>query len=353
MIHKEGLVLKEENAWENMTSHIKKKEYSKVFIVVDKNTEIYCLPYFYKKINLELKWEILSIPCGENHKNIITCIEVWEELANKKADRNSLIINLGGGMVTDLGGFIASSFKRGVDFINIPTTLLAMVDASIGGKNGIDFGRAKNQIGTINLPEMVVIENSFLNTLPQRQLVSGLAEMLKHGLIHSSASWEKINLLDHSNQSQFKELIWESIEIKSEIVRCDPLELNLRKTLNYGHTLGHAIESHFLEQTDTEPLLHGEAVAIGLMLATYISNQLLGFPGKKLMEVSAKIASLFPKQTFSEKDINNILSLLVFDKKNRNGQVLFVLLHDIGKPKTDCIVDNNLIHKAFEYYKNF
>src|SRR5690554_6571725 len=321
MIQKEGLVFQNENAWKILASHIEEANYSSVFVIVDKNTEKYCLPVLYDKISLEINWNILQIPCGEKHKNITTCIELWKALSANGADRNSLIINLGGGMVTDLGAFVASTYKRGTAFVNIPTTLLAMVDASIGGKNGIDFGLAKNQIGTIHLPKMVVVENVFLNTLPKRQLVSGMAEMIKHGIIHNEKSWEKVEFLDPNNTSKFEALIWESIEIKNEIVSLDPFEANLRKTLNYGHTLGHAIESHCLDNKEREPLLHGEAIAIGIILATYISNQLLGFPDKRLTEVTKTIIAAFAKQDFNTNEIENIINLLVFDKKNRNGKV--------------------------------
>lgn len=351
MIQKEGLVFRNRNAWEILASHIEEVNYSNVFIIVDENTQTQCLPRFYEKLDLNKKWKTLQVSSGEKYKNIESCIQLWERLSEEQGDRNSLIINLGGGMITDLGGFVASTFKRGMAFVNIPTTLLAMVDASIGGKNGIDFGMAKNQIGTINLPIMVVIENLFLETLPKQQLISGMAEMLKHSLIHSSDSWDKIRDIKPLNTPLFEELIWESIAIKSEIVSQDPLETGLRKTLNYGHTLGHAIESHCLDSSERESLLHGEAIAIGMILATYISNQLLGFPEKRLTEVSERLISLFPKQVFSQNEIENIINLLVFDKKNRSGKVLFVLMQDIGELTTDCVVSNDLIYNAFEFYK--
>ena len=352
MLQKEGMVFRNEKAWKILAFHIEEMHYSKIFIIVDENTETFCLPLFYEKTNLNLKSEILKIKCGEKYKNIESCIALWEQLSAQNADRHSLIINLGGGMVTDLGGFVASTFKRGVACINIPTTLLAMVDASIGGKNGIDFGKAKNQIGTINQPKMVIVDRAFLDTLPHRQLISGTAEMLKHGLIHSSGAWERAAYMDIEDKIGLEKLIWESIEIKNEIVSLDPLEENLRKTLNYGHTLGHAIESHFLEHPERKPLLHGEAVAIGMVLATYISNQLLGFPEQILKEVSERIISVFPKQEFSQKEIENICNLLLFDKKNRNGKVLFVLLSNIGSWKANCSVDNELIYRSFKYYEN-
>ncbi len=348
-----GLVYRNEKAWEVFLEIITASESSKTFVIADENTVKYCLPYFLKKIKLKSTAEIITISTGEENKNIHTCLKVWEKLSEKGADRNSLIINLGGGVVTDLGGFVASTFKRGLSFINIPTSLLAMVDASVGGKNGVDLGHIKNQIGVINLPEMVILDTEFLKTLPPEQLTSGLAEMLKHGIIYSKEYWERIKNVAINNKITFEILIWDSIEIKKEIVAKDPLEKNLRKTLNYGHTLGHAIESYYLQNSEKETLLHGEAVAAGIILATYISKELFSFPETTLQDVSKSIFKYFPKQDFSKNDIEAIINLLVFDKKNRNGQVYFVLLQDIGQHEIDCVVDNDLINRAFEYYNNF
>ncbi len=347
-----GVVYKDENAWKVFSELMKDSEFSKIFIITDENTNKYCLPLFLQKQNLIKNLQVITIPEGEKHKTIHTCLDVWEMLSEKSADRNSLIINLGGGVVTDLGGFIASTFKRGLTFVNIPTSLLAMVDASVGGKNGVDLGHIKNQIGVINLPEMVVLDTDFLETLPKEHMISGLAEMLKHGVIYSKEYWERIKYADFSNKEEFEALIWDSIQIKEDIVAKDPFEKGLRKTLNYGHTLGHAIESYFLENPKKKELLHGEAVAVGIILATYLSKEMYDFPNETLNDISKSILKHFSKQSFSQKDIEAIINLLVFDKKNRNGQVLFVLFEDIGAHKTDCIIHNDLIYKAFDYYKN-
>ncbi len=353
MTKDKGLVYRNENAWKVLSDLIKNLKPSKVFIITDENTLVYCLPYFLAQNILKNTPEIITIPTGEINKNINTCQKVWESLSEKNADRDSLIVNLGGGVVTDLGGFVASTFNRGLSFINIPTSLLAMVDASVGGKNGVDLGHIKNQIGVIRLPEIVILDTEFLKTLPAKQITSGLAEMLKHGIIHSKEYWERIKNVDISNKLELDALIWDSIEIKKEIVEKDPFEKNLRKTLNYGHTLGHAIESYFLENPEKETLLHGEAIAVGIILATYISKESCGFSDETLFDISNSIFKFFPKQSFTEKDIKAIINLLVFDKKNRNGKVLFVLLEDIGRHKTNCMVSNDLIYKAFDYYKNF
>ncbi|CAM3393886.1 3-dehydroquinate synthase [Aequorivita lipolytica] len=353
ILEEKGLVYNNGMAWEVFSKHLDQQGNTKVFVIIDENTQKHCLPYFHKNYPSENGFETITISAGEKFKNIETCLNVWNTLSEKGADRNSLIINLGGGVVTDLGGFVASTFKRGLQFINIPTSLLAMVDASVGGKNGVDLGHIKNQIGVINLPEMVILDTKFLETLPQAHIISGLAEMLKHGLIHDKAYWERIKTADFSNKIEFEKLIWDSVEIKKKIVTKDPLEKNLRKTLNYGHTLGHAIESYFLENDNKPTLLHGEAVAIGIVLATHISEESLGFPKETLKDVTQTILHHFPKQTFTQNDIKEVIKLLVFDKKNRNGKVLFVLLEDIGLYKSDCVVNNTLIYSAFEYYKNF
>lgn len=351
--NEKGLVYRNENGWQVFSDLIKEIKPSSVFVITDENTHKNCLSYFLKRVDFEITSEIIIIPAGEIHKNINTSLKVWETLSEKGADRNSLIINLGGGVVTDLGGFVASTFMRGLSFVNIPASLLAMVDASIGGKNGVDLGSIKNQIGVINLPEMVIVDTEFLNTLPDEHITSGIAEMLKHGIIHSNTYWERVKNIDVSKKVEFEALIWESIEIKKEIVAKDPLEKNLRKTLNYGHTLGHAIESYFLENPNKKTLLHGEAVAVGIVLATYISKEAYGFKKDSLHDISETIFKYFPKQSFEKNDIDAIINLLVFDKKNRNGQVFFVLMESIGHHKNDCLVSNDLIISAFEYYKNF
>ncbi|QQX76108.1 MULTISPECIES: 3-dehydroquinate synthase [Aequorivita] len=352
-LKEKGLVYYSSLGWKVLSNYLYEQKDSKIFILTDENTKRYCSEYFLEKLCIEFKLEVLTISAGEAFKNIFTCMNVWNTLSEKGADRNSIIINLGGGVVTDLGGFVASTFKRGLRFINIPTSLLAMVDASVGGKNGVDLGSIKNQIGVITLPEMVLIDTEFLKTLPKAHLTSGLAEMLKHGLIHSKKYWERIKGVNVLDEVEFEKLIRESVDIKKEIVTKDPLEKNLRKTLNYGHTLGHAIESYFLESDQKPELLHGEAVAIGIILATHISTESLGFPKKTLDDVTRTILSYFPRQNFSKSDIEAVIKFLVFDKKNRNGKVLFVLLEDIGQYKIDCEVSNSLIYSAFEYYKNF
>lgn len=333
-----------------LNAFLEKNHFSKLFILVDINTHENCLPEFMSQLETEISIEIIEIEAGEHHKNIETCVGVWNALSELGADRKSLILNLGGGVVTDLGGFVACTFKRGIKYINIPTSLLAMVDASIGGKTGVDLGALKNQIGVINSGEMVLIDTSFLNTLPQNHLKSGLAEMLKHGLIADFAYWKNLSDLTKLNLEDLDGLIYDSVIIKKNIVSKDPFELKERKYLNFGHTLGHAIESHFLGDENKSELLHGEAIAIGMVMECYLSTKLLSFPKVDCDDVKSVMQKIFGKINIEVSDYDAIIDLLKYDKKNEHGNIYFVLLEAIGKPKVDCLVDNNLIVEAFEYY---
>ena len=338
-----------ETAYKELNAHLKKANYSKVFILVDENTHNDCLAPFMAEIHGEYDFEIIEIEPGEIHKNIETCTQVWEVLSELDADRKSVLINVGGGVITDLGGFVASTFKRGIDFINVPTTLLSMVDASVGGKTGIDLGSLKNQVGVINQPVMVLVVSSFLHTLEERQMHSGFAEMLKHGLIQDANYWNQLKKL--SSFDDIDELIYHSVSIKNKVVLEDPTEQNLRKILNYGHTLGHAVESYFLESPEHELLLHGEAIAVGMILEGYLSNKLTGLPKTELEDIKNVFLSRYPKVDFTQNDISEILKLLKFDKKNSHGNINFVLLKKIGEPQIDVKVPQELLEQSFAYYK--
>jgi 3-dehydroquinate synthase len=327
-------------------------KFSKLFVLVDSNTHEVCLPKLMSNLETDIDIEIIEIENGEKHKTIDTCVGVWNALSELDADRKSLLLNLGGGVVTDLGAFVASTFKRGIQYINMPTTLLAMVDASVGGKTGVDLGALKNQIGVINSGAMVLIDTSYLDTLPTNELRSGYAEMLKHGLIQNEGYWNRLRDLSNLTLTHLDALIYESVIIKNSIVTKDPLEKGLRKTLNYGHTLGHAIESLFLEDASKTTLLHGEAIAVGMVLATFISTKQLGFPEQKLNDVKSTMIDLYGKVEFDDDDYKEIISLLKFDKKNSHGNINFVLLNDIASPKMDCIVENKLIFEAFDFYND-
>ncbi len=326
--------------------------YTKVFMVADENTSQHCLPAFLARVATEVSLEIIEIEAGEVNKNIETCIQVWHALTDLGADRKSLIINIGGGVVTDLGGFAASTFKRGMDFVNVPTSLLAMVDASVGGKTGVDLGVLKNQIGVINNPVAVLVDTQFLETLPAEEMRSGLAEMLKHGLIEDEKYWAEFVNLNALTTEDLAGLIYKSVQIKNDVVIQDPTEKGLRKILNYGHTLGHAIESYFLDNGSKTNLLHGEAIAIGMILEGHISAAQNLLPENEYLELKEVINSIFPKVYFTAEDIDNIIGLLIHDKKNEAGKVQFVLLERIGHAVINKTVDNNLIFNAFKDYQN-
>lgn len=339
-----------ETGYEKINLFISENNYSSIFILVDEHTNEYCLPKFLPNLATEIPIEIIEIEAGEEIKNITTCVEIWSILSDLGADRKSLIINLGGGVITDIGGFIASTFKRGIDFINVPTTLLGMVDASIGGKNGVDLGNLKNQIGVINVPKMLLISTDFLETLSQREMRSGLAEMLKHGLIYDKNYWEQFLDLTKVDFADFDALIYRSIEIKNEIVKQDPTENGIRKALNFGHTLGHAIESHFLESET--PLLHGEAIAIGMILESYLSKEKGLLSNEEFHQIKYIISNIYEPHNFSDEDIISIQNLLIHDKKNEYGKVQFALINGIGKIIINQSVENELIINSFRDYKS-
>ena len=319
-------------------------EASKVFILTDENVAPFWLPEVAHWLHCDAAIDIV-IKAGEQHKNLQTVQRIWKTLMKHHADRNALLVNLGGGVITDLGGFAASTYKRGIKFINIPTTLLAMVDAAIGGKTGIDFGGAKNQIGTFTEAEEVIIDPVFLETLPQRELLSGMAEMLKYGFI-SDANLLNVNL------ENYQQCIARSGEIKRDIVAQDLTEKGLRKVLNFGHTLGHAIESYYL--TTDEPLLHGESVALGMGAALWLSERLLGLEKSVLQHFKNQLPMLLSETNvlLLEADIEPILSYLVYDKKNKDEKPQFVLLEAIGKPVWNVEVEPELVKQSLAYMVN-
>ncbi|MFD1294013.1 3-dehydroquinate synthase [Lutibacter holmesii] len=342
----------QEDAYMKLNAYIAKSNPSKIFILVDENTNENCLPILLQTIETIKEIEIIEIEAGEENKNLDTCTGVWQALTELGADRKSLLINLGGGVITDLGGFVASTFKRGISFVNIPTTLLSMVDASVGGKTGVDLGVLKNQIGLFSDPEMVLIDTQYLATVPEREIRSGLAEIIKYGLTYDVTIWEKIKNFNTLSLENISTLIHRSIEIKNEVVTEDPKEGGLRKVLNFGHTLGHAVESYFLESEEKEKLTHGEAIAIGMITECFISEKLLGFPLNEVALIKDECLKIYNKVQIDTKDYDAILELLIHDKKNVGGQVNFVLLSNYEKYKFDCKVDKALLIEALNYYNS-
>jgi 3-dehydroquinate synthase len=327
-----------------------KNNYSKIVIITDDNCSEYCLEFLLEELTTETTIEIIEFDPGEENKTLETCNQVWGALIDVGADRKSLIINLGGGVVTDLGGFVASTYKRGIDFVHIPTSLLAMVDAAIGGKNGVDLNGLKNQIGTITNPKMVIIDISYLSTLPQSQMQSGMAEIYKHGLIANKSYWEDLTDFDKLATMDIEKFIHESITIKNNIIKEDPTETGIRKALNFGHTLGHAIESYCLETPTQKTLLHGQAIAMGMILESYLSWKIGKLSPAEYLEIKTKINHVFDKINFNQNDIELILKYLIHDKKNEYGTIQFALLNGIGKTAINQTVSNDLIQKAFQDY---
>lgn len=309
----------------------KKYKNSKKIILVDENTQRYCLEYLITSFEALHDAEVMAIPAGEENKTLEICAGIWSAFSEYNVNRNDVLINLGGGMVTDLGGFVASVFKRGIDFINIPTSLLAIVDASSGGKTGIDFEEFKNQLGVFADPQLVVCDPIFLKTLPEEEFISGKAEMFKHGIISSKAHWNKVKACTMDTISA--ELIFDSLKVKYDIVTIDPKEKNVRKKLNVGHTIGHAIES-FLLPRNKQP--HGVCVAWGTVVEAQLafdSNQL---EESEFHEIKATISQHFPTIPIQKNDFEPILGLMQNDKKNTSNNINFNLIKAIGDVEIDA-----------------
>jgi len=327
---------------------LKVDRHSLIYILVDENSKLHCLPLLIKELNLKEAPVIIEIKSGEENKTINTCLNIWDKLSQLNADRKSLLMNLGGGVLCDMGGFAASTYKRGIEYVNIPTTLLAMVDASIGGKTGFNLDIYKNQIGLFSRPYAVFIYPYFLNTLPHNELINGYAEIIKHALIKDFRYWNEIN---NNHFQNLKYLIEKSIDIKSEIVALDPYESDLRKILNFGHTVGHALEMLSSKIFD-KFIGHGEAVAIGLICESFISYRISGLSEEELEEIVNLIKSIFPLLIIDKKHYQKIFNLMVFDKKNVNNKIKMVLLNKIGKAIFDIEVKKEIIFEAFDYYND-
>ena len=293
----------------------------------------------------------ITIGAGDVHKTLETLASVWQILSDKGASRHSLLINLGGGMVTDLGGFAAATFKRGFAYINVPTTLLAMVDASVGGKTGINFNGLKNEVGVFAPADSVLIETEFLRSLDARNFFSGYAEMLKHGLISNEAHWAELlnfntDLIDYK---YLKKLVGESVQVKENIVEQDPFEHGIRKALNLGHTVGHAFES--LALAENRPVLHGYAVAWGIVCELYLSHLKTGFPKEKMRQTIQFIKENYGSFTFDCKQYEQLYALMLHDKKNTAGVINFTLLKEIGDISINQTADKDQIFGMFDFYR--
>ncbi|MFO7978535.1 MAG: 3-dehydroquinate synthase [Bacteroidales bacterium] len=318
---------------------------TRVIVLCDHNTRRHCLPLLRDKLQDPDAIQVIEMPAGEGHKNLQTCQQVWQELIDGYADRQAILINLGGGVVTDLGGFAASVYKRGIRFIHMPTSLLGMTDAAIGGKTAVDLRMLKNMIGLFAQPLAVFIEPRFIYTLPERELKNGFAEMLKHGLISEPDYFNEL-----ASQGPFSitsEQIRLSVEIKSAIVIRDPFEKNHRKSLNFGHTIGHALESYSLEH-DSDPLLHGEAVIIGMIGETLLSQRTGLMKDDEADRIINALLPYLPEYTITPQAIEASLLLMQHDKKNAGSQPGFTLLRHAGRPVNDQQADQEMVREIME-----
>jgi len=338
-----------ENSLAELKKFVDSGNYSRSFILTDEHTSVHCLPLVQAAFEGQENFDLIEISSGEESKTIDFCIGIWKMLIDFEADRKALMINLGGGVITDMGGFAASTFKRGIDFVHVPTTLLSQVDASVGGKTGIDMDNIKNIIGTFTQPKAVFISEEFLKTLPERQVLSGVAEMLKHGLIMDAAYWEVLKNSDLSKPAAA--LIHRSVEIKNEVVIEDPTEKGIRKALNFGHTIGHAVETNSLIN-DTRPLTHGEAIALGMICEAYLSYKKTGLSTEGLNEIVKVIGNLYPKYNLAETSFDTLCSIMLKDKKNQNGNINCTLLTSIGQCTLDNICTNDELCESLSFYAN-
>lgn len=330
----------------SLPQYLSQNDYSKVAIIVDENTKEHCYPLVKDFVEDALLIEVKS---GEENKNLSTCTHIWQELTDAAFDRHGLVINLGGGVIGDMGGFCAATYKRGIDFIQIPTTLLAQVDASVGGKLGIDFNGYKNHIGAFTQPNAVLIDSIFFDTLPLLEIRSGFAEIIKHCLIRDGDMWDTIRKKELSQQD-LTTLVAHSVAIKKEIVAEDPREKGLRKILNFGHTLGHAVETHFLEK-EGQRLLHGEAIAVGMIMEAYIAHERKMIDNKTLSQIEKFIFTEYGKVLITESEIVDILKHTKQDKKNKGDKVRFSLLNGRGSCGFDFVCNEDEMMSAIAYYR--
>jgi 3-dehydroquinate synthase len=324
---------------------IERYPHSRFVILIDENVAVHWSEFFVTNFDFLHRAEIIEIPAGEENKTLDICNSVWEALSEYEINRNDVILNIGGGMITDLGGFVASTFKRGLNFVNIPTSLLAQVDASIGGKTGIDLGPYKNQIGLFSEPDFVFIDSGLLSTLPHDQILSGYAEMLKHGLIADADYWNALRIQNLENTAELLPFIRRSVELKKSIVEQDYKEQGIRKTLNFGHTIGHALEGYFLQKEN--PMLHGHAVGLGMIAEAYISQKTKLITESEFQEIKSTLLPLYGNALAEQPEPSVLLKLISNDKKNTADAINFSLLKSIGNSVYDQAVSTELILESF------
>ena len=340
---------------EELSTAMAECERDSLFVLVDENTQRLCLPLL-SDMDCMRGAQVITIGATDANKTVSTLEQVWTALQQCGATRHSLLVNLGGGMVTDLGGFAAATFKRGLNYINIPTTLLAMVDASVGGKTGVNFGGLKNEVGVFSNASAVILDTTFLKTMDHENLLSGYAEMLKHGLISDDRHWAEIlkhqetlaNLERQENLDKLSALLADSVAVKQRIVTEDPTEQGLRKALNLGHTVGHAFESLALQR---KPILHGYAVAYGLVCELYLSCVKTGFPTDKMRQTVSFIREHYGQMSITCDDYPTLLQLMTHDKKNVAGKINFTLLGGVGDIHINQTATEEDIKEALDFYR--
>ena len=345
-------IIKSTKIAEDLSTVLNNTTYDKLFVLTDEHTDKQCYPLI-SALPVIGNAKRVVIPANDSNKSLENLAHVWKFLTANGATRHSLLINLGGGMITDLGGFAAATFKRGIGYFNIPTTLLGAVDAAVGGKTGINFEGYKNEIGAFYPAKHIIISSEFMNTLSQKDILSGYAEMIKHALLDSESIWDKtINFnLTTINYDLLNELVMDSVFIKQRIVEQDPYEKNIRKALNLGHTIGHAFESYALDNNRAVP--HGYAVAWGLMSELYLSHKACNFPKELLETVSKFIRENYGTFSIEKTDYDALYNFMVHDKKNEGDTINFTLLAGIGDIKINQTVEKNLIFEALDYYSNY
>jgi len=322
--------------------------FPRIIVLVDENVELHCLPVFKERLPEVKISGVISIMAGEEKKNLEASRYIWNELTRLKVDRDALIVNLGGGVVSDIGGFSAATFKRGVRFINYPTTLLGMIDAAIGGKTGIDFGKYKNQVGLFVDPVSVIIDPVFLKTLDSKQLQSGFAELLKYALITDLDLWSMLKGVKFNEISEWNKIIVKAARDKIDIVKHDAHEKGIRKNLNFGHTVGHSFESYFL--MSGSPVPHGIAIAAGMLCETYISAKMHDIESEVVDEIISMIDLNFERLSISHEQIPELFEIMMQDKKVRFGKLQFSLLRKLGKTIHNCEVADELLKESLHFY---
>ncbi|HRZ21906.1 MAG TPA: 3-dehydroquinate synthase [Bacteroidales bacterium] len=341
-----------EDIFDEIQVHLREPERkdSKFILMVDENTRNLCLPLLLEKLEQFRECTVIEIPSGEDRKNIQTCVEIWQNLIDLKADKDSVLVNIGGGVLTDIAGFIAATYKRGIRYINFPTTLVGQIDAAFGGKVGVNLSDLKNQIGVFANPDAVCIYTPFLKTLSARDKLSGFAEVVKYALIMDQHFWKLLRNVNFVQIKFWDDIIYRSVEIKNRIVKNDPLDKRLRKRLNFGHTLGHAFETIALQRKD-KSMTHGSGVAMGIICETFLSCKMKGLSWEILEEIASYILQNFPYYTLEDDDVDKILEILVHDKKNSGDQINFTLIPSLGHALIDQYCEPEDILSCLQFYR--